>query len=328
MTETAPRIAFVFPGQGAQHVGMGQALVERYPEARAVFAAASEACGFDLRRLCFDGPAERLAETEITQPAILTVSAAALAVLRGRGLRPGAAAGLSLGEYGALLCAEAADLPDLVALVRRRGRYMQEAVPAGRGAMAAVLGLSPQGADALCRQALAALPTPGPAGGWVLVPANFNCPGQVVISGHREAVEEAVALGRAAGARRVQLLPVSAPFHCPLMAPAAERLGPEIAAIPWRTGRVPVIANSTATVVTRPKDIQEALIAQVSSPVRWEESVRLLVDMGCRLFCEVGPGKALSAFIGRIAPEAITVPVGDPDGVEAALVAAAASGGI
>lgn len=314
------RPALVFPGQGAQRVGMGQDLYDHFPEARSVFERASRAAELDLKHLCFEGPEERLNETEITQPALLAVSAAALAVLRARGGFGVAAAGLSLGEYGALFAADAADLEDLIPLVRRRGRLMQEAVPLGEGAMAAVLGLGQRGVLELCRRVLEVLPSPGPApGGWVLSPANFNTPDQIVISGHRPAIEAAVTLGRELGARRVRVLPVSAPFHCALMRPAADGFAPLVDGIAWRRGAIPVVANCTATVVREPEEIRRSLVDQVSAPVRWEESVQTLFALGCDGFLEIGPGTTLSGFVDRIAPGAVTQAVGDRTGIEAAL---------
>jgi len=306
------RVAFLFPGQGAQFVGMGAALYAAEPAARAAVDQAAEACGLPLAELCFQGPEQRLGETEVTQPAILAVSAAVLAVLRQRGVVPAAAAGLSLGEYGALLAAGAADLTALAPLVRRRGRYMQEAVPLGVGGMAAVLGLDRAGVERLCARALQAVAAPPPPGGWVLAPANLNCPGQIVVAGHLVAVQQAVALGPECGARRVLALPVSAPFHCALMAPAAERLRPELAALPLRPAAIPVVCNASAEPVQSPGEMRAALLRQVCQPVLWEDSVRRLGALGCDTFVEVGPGRTLTGFLGRILPEARALPVSDP----------------
>ena len=307
---------------------MGRSLCEGFPAAREAFAAAAAACGLDLARLCWEGPEDRLAETEVTQPALLAVSAAAWAALVEAGVRPFAAAGLSLGEYGALLAAGAASLPDLARLVRLRGRFMQDAVPVGLGAMAAVLGLEGSGVEDLCRLAVEAVRAegvPAPSGGWVLAPANWNCPGQVVISGHAEVVRRAVDLGRGAGARRVQLLPVSAPFHCPLMLPAQRRLEPEVAALALRPPAIPVVANVHARALTSVAEVRDALVRQVSSPVRWEESVRALGALGCDAFAEVGPGRTLSGFISRILPGTRTFPVSDPEGLRACVAAVGAA---
>ncbi len=308
-----PRIAFLFPGQGAQFVGMGRALYEAEPAAREAIDQAAEASDLDLPALCFSGPEERLMETEVTQPAILAVSAAVLAVLRARGVVPDATAGLSLGEYSALLAAGVADVGPLAALVRRRGRYMQEAVPQGVGAMAAVLGLGREPVEALCARALASLTDAAPDGGWVLTPANLNCPGQIVIAGHAPAVRQAATLGKEFGARRVALLPVSAPFHCALMRPAAERLAPELGAMPLRPAAIPVVCNVRAEVVADPEAVRSALLDQVDHPVLWEDCVRRLAALGCDTFVEVGPGQALTGFVGRILPGARAMAVGDPD---------------
>jgi [acyl-carrier-protein] S-malonyltransferase len=313
------RVAFLFPGQGAQAVGMGRAICAADPLARQAFDAAAAASGLDLERLCAQGPAEALAATEVTQPAILAVSLAVLAALRGRGLEPAAAAGLSLGEYTALCAAGAAEPRDMAPLVRRRGRYMQEAVPRGAGGMAAVLGLGAEGVHALCAAALAAVPEPPPPGGWVLAPANWNCPGQVVIAGHAEPLREAVACGRAFGARRVVPLPVSAPFHCRLMEPAARRLGPELAALPLRPAGIPVVCNVSGEVVREPEEVRSALLEQCSRPVLWEDSVRRLAALGCDAFVEVGPGQALTGFVQRILPGAPAFAVSDPESLERCL---------
>lgn len=305
------RLAFLFPGQGAQYVGMGADLAAAHPEARAVFAAADRVLGFPLSRLCFEGPAERLQETPITQPAILTASVAALRVLEARGWRPEAAAGLSLGEYTALVAAGALDFEDAVALVHLRGRFMDEAVPAGRGAMVAVLGLAREQVEAVCREAAAAAPPPPEGGGAVVEPVNYNCPGQVVIAGHAAAVALAADLARAAGARRVVPLAVSGPFHSRLMAPARERLAAALAQVPLRDARFPVVANATARYVRRAEEIRAALVAQVASPVLWEDSLRLLLADGYDRFLEVGPGTVLSGFLRRMAPGVRAEAAGD-----------------
>jgi [acyl-carrier-protein] S-malonyltransferase len=309
--------AFIFPGQGAQFVGMGQDLHRDFAEARQVFERASEAAGFDVARLCFDGPAARLAETEITQPTILTASLAALAVLEARGLRPDAAAGLSLGEYGALAAAGSLAVENAVPLVHRRGRYMQEAVPLGEGAMAAILGLARPAVEACCRQAAS-------EGAGVVEPANYNCPGQIVVAGATAAVQRAAVLCREAGARKAMVLPVSAPFHCRLMQPAAERLAADLQLAPVRPPRLPVVANATAQVVASPQQVREALVQQVTAPVRWEECVERLWETGVRTFVEVGPGTALCGFVRRIRPEARLLACQDVPSLTEALRALAA----
>ncbi|MBE3590277.1 MAG: ACP S-malonyltransferase [Firmicutes bacterium] len=314
---SAWRVAAVFPGQGAQFVGMGRAAYEAFPEVRDIFERADRALGFSITRLCFEGPAEELQRTEITQPAILTVSCALYAVLAARGFRPDVTAGLSLGEYSAAVAAGALDFEDAVRLVRRRGRYMQEAVPEGRGAMAAILGLPDEVVEAVCAEA---------AAGETVRAANYNCPGQVVISGTRAAVERAVALARERGARRAVALPVSAPFHCELMRPAAARLAPELKALPWREPTCPVVANVDAQPRATADGLREALLRQVEAPVRWSQSVREMADRGVRLFVEIGPGTALTGFVRRIAPEAEAVSCQGPE--DLGNVFASISGGL
>ncbi|HEY8552469.1 MAG TPA: ACP S-malonyltransferase [Thermaerobacter sp.] len=297
------RTAVVFPGQGAQYVGMGRDLYERFPEARRAFEEASAAAGFDVARLCFEGPEERLQLTEFQQPALLAVGVACWRVLEARGLEPAAAAGLSLGEYGALVVAGVLDLGEAARVVRLRGRFMQEAVPPGEGAMAAILGLEAAAVEDLCRQVMA-------AGTGVVEPANYNCPGQIVVAGHRAAVEAAVERARSAGARRSVLLPVSAPFHCRLMQPAAQRLAEVLAQVPMRPARIPVVANVTAEPVTDPERIRELLVQQVHRPVRWEQSVRRMQAEGITRLVEMGPGKTLAGFARRIDRSLEAVPAG------------------
>jgi [acyl-carrier-protein] S-malonyltransferase len=284
-------IAFIFPGQGSQKVGMGRALAESFPECRAVFDEADAALGESLSGLCFDGPEDRLVLTENTQPAILTVSIAAARLLESRGIRPSITAGHSLGEYSAHVASGTLSFADAVRIVRRRGRYMQEAVPVGRGAMAAILGLAGDKVAQACDEA---------AEGDVVAPANLNAPGQVVIAGSTEAVTRAGERAKALGAKRVVMLPVSAPFHCALMKPAEDRLAPELRALPSSTPRVPVIANVDAEAKTDGPSGIEALIRQVSSPVRWEDVVRRLASSGIRAYVEVGPGTVLSGLVRKI----------------------------
>lgn len=308
------RTAFVFPGQGAQYAGMGRDLYERYPEARAAFAEADEVLGFPLSRLCFEGPEERLQLTEITQPAVLAASVAALRVLEARGLRPDLVAGLSLGEYTALVAAGSLEFADALRIVHLRGRLMQEAVPPGEGAMAAVLGLDDAAVEALCREASTA--------DQLVVPANYNCPGQVVIAGHARAVAEAARRAAEAGARRVVPLPVSAPFHTPLMRPAAERLAPVLRATPIRDAAVPVACNVDGRLRQRAEELREALILQVDHPVRWQDCVRSLLAAGATRFLEVGPGRALTGFVRRIAPGVQAEGAGDAESIESLLARA------
>jgi [acyl-carrier-protein] S-malonyltransferase len=300
-------LALVFPGQGSQQVGMGKSIAEGFPEAREVFDLADRTLGFSLSRLCFEGPADELKLTENTQPAILTTSVALYRVLAAKGIEPDYVAGHSLGEYSALVAASGLRLEDAVGLVRSRGRYMQEAVPLGEGAMAAVLGLSADEVEAVCREA---------SQGEVVEPANLNAPGQTVIAGHTAAVERAGVKAKERGAKRVIPLPVSAPCHCRLMRPAQERLQRDLSGVPFFDPRVPLISNVDAKPVRTGAEVVDALVRQVSSPVRWEESVRYLVGRGVDQFVEVGPGKVLSGLVRKVADQARVVSVEDPSGVE------------
>lgn len=302
-------IAFVFPGQGAQHVGMGVALAEASAVARRVFDEASAAIDLDLLALCRDGPEARLRETEYTQPAILACSWAVASVLAEAGLRPQATAGLSLGEYTALVAAGALEFADAVRVVRQRGRFMQEAAGAG-AAMAAVMGLPSDRVVEVCR---------GVSG--FVEAVNFNAPGQVVIAGDEPAVADAAARLREAGARRVVPLAVSAPFHTSRMQPAAARLAAVLAGVAVRPARIPVVANVNAQPLREPAAIRAALVAQVASPVRWEESVRTLAALGVRGIVEAGPGTTLAGLVRRTVPDVPVLSAGDPDGVDAVLAA-------
>ena len=270
---------------------MGRELAEHFPVALKVFETADAALGFAISKLCFEGPAEELQLTANTQPAILTVSAAAAAVLSENGVRPDFVAGHSLGEYSALVAAGALRLADAVQLVRKRGQYMQEAVPVGQGAMAAILGLDGAALDEICREA---------AQGEVVSPANLNSPGQVVIAGSATAVARAVEIAKARGAKRAIMLNVSAPFHCALMKPAQERLSVDLNATHVEDPQVPLVNNVDAQVVTSASLVREGLMRQVTAPVRWEESIRRLRQEGVELFVEVGPGKVLSGLVRQI----------------------------
>ena len=305
-------VAFVFPGQGSQRVGMGRRLADAFPESRAVFEEADDALGFALSRLVFDGPAEELQLTANTQPAILAASIAALRPLVAEGTRPDWVAGHSLGEYSALVAAGSLSLADALRTVRRRGQYMQEAVPVGMGAMAAILGLDLARIEKACAEA---------AGDEVVSPANLNSPGQVVIAGHAAAVARAIEACRAAGARRAVLLPVSAPFHCALMRPAEDRLAADLAALEMRDAEVPLVNNVDARAVRRAAECRDGLVRQVSGAVRWQESVERLVEQGVSTFVEVGPGTVLSGLVRKIAPEVRVLSVEDPDTVGAAAAA-------
>ena len=288
------KVAFVFPGQGSQHVGMGKDLCGQFAVAKQVFLEAEEALGFPLRELCFSGPDADLKLTQNTQPAILTVSVAALRVLESETpLRPDFAAGHSRGEYSALVCAGAFRFSDAVRIVRERGRLMQEAVPTGRGSMAVVLGLDAEELRLLCKEASA---------DGIVAPANYNGGGQIVISGSSEAVTRAMTLAKQHGAKRVSDLPVSAPFHCLLMGPAAEGLSRVLNDITVAPLSVGVVSNVEAELNLDPQRVKPLLIAQAVEPVRWEESVRKLESLGCTKAWEIGPGKVLKGLMKRISP--------------------------
>ncbi len=284
--------AFIFPGQGSQHAGMGKDLAENFPVAKEVFEEANDALGFDLAALCFEGPDEDLKLTTNTQPAILTTSIAALRVVEQEtGYRPAFAAGHSLGEYSALVCSGAMRFADAVRIVRQRGAFMQEAVPVGVGAMAAVIGLDADVLAGVCSEA---------AQGEVVSAANFNSPGQVVIAGHATAVERAIELAKEKGAKRALPLPVSAPFHCSLMVPAGERLAEVFSDIEISKMNIPVVSNVEALPNSDHGRIKELLVSQVSAPVRWDESVVNMVAEGVEQFIEIGPGKVLAGLVKRI----------------------------
>ncbi|HLY62978.1 MAG TPA: ACP S-malonyltransferase [Terriglobia bacterium] len=297
-----PKTAFLFPGQGSQYPGMGRELAEKYPVARKVFDDADRALGFPLSKLCFEGPAEELQLTANTQPAILTVSVAAAEVLRQQGVGADFVAGHSLGEYSALVAARSLNLADAVQLVRKRGQFMQEAVPAGQGAMAALLGFDPAATSEVCREA---------AQGEVVSPANLNSPGQLVIAGHKNAVERAVELAKNRGAKRAVILNVSAPFHCTLLQPAQDRLAVELDGVEIRDPQVPLVNNVDARVVRTAAEVLDGLKRQVTAPVRWEESVRLLRNENVSLFIELGPGKVLSGLVRQIDRQAECLRVED-----------------
>jgi [acyl-carrier-protein] S-malonyltransferase len=301
-------IAFIFPGQGSQKVGMGRALYDAYPVCRDTFQEADAALGEPLSRLCFDGPEEQLTLTENQQPAILTVSTAAGRLLESLGVQPAFVAGHSLGEYTANVAAGTFQFADAVRTVRRRGRYMQEAVPVGTGAMAAILGLDADKVAQACADA---------AQGDVVSPANINGAGQVVIAGAAAAVARAGEQAKALGARRVVPLQVSAPFHCAMMMPAQERLAPELRTLSTRTPRVPIVANVDAEPKRTASEAIEALVSQVSSPVRWEDVVRRLASEGVTTYVEVGPGTVLSGLVRKIHRDATVLSFGSPDDLAA-----------
>jgi [acyl-carrier-protein] S-malonyltransferase len=305
-------VAFVFPGQGSQEVGMGRALAEAFPECREVFEEADSALGLGLTKLCFEGPETDLRLTANTQPAILAASVAALRAFVARGARPDWVAGHSLGEYSALVAAGALSLAEALRTVRRRGQYMQEAVPVGAGAMAAILGLELAAVEQACREA---------AGGEVVSPANVNSPGQVVIAGHAAAVDRAAERCKALGAKRAVRLPVSAPFHCALMKPAGERLRPVLDALALRDPAMPVVTNVDARAVRDASSCRDALVRQVSGTVRWQESVELLAREGVTTFVEVGPGTVLSGLVRKTVKDARVLSVHSPESLEGALAA-------
>lgn len=295
------KVAFVFPGQGSQFVGMGQALSEQSEAARSIFQQADEALGFSLSELCFQGPEEELKLTANTQPAILTASIAVLAAFREQrpDFTPDYVAGHSLGEYSALVAAGALSFADAVKTVRARGQFMEEAVPAGEGAMAAVLNLDRAELHAVCEEVTAA--------GHPVQLANLNSPGQIVISGSAEGVKQAGEKAKAAGAKRVLPLNVSGPFHSSLMSPAADKLHGVLAGVTVADAKVPVVANVTARPVSEAALIVDSLVKQVSAPVLWEDSVQWMVEQGVTTFVEIGPGKVLSGLIKKIAPAETTI---------------------
>jgi len=288
---TAQSIALLFPGQGSQAVGMGKELAEQHPVARQTFEEADEALGYKLSQLCFEGPEEKLRLTEITQPAILTASVAALRVLREKSVSPSFVAGHSLGEYSAHVAAATIGFPDAVRTVRNRGKYMQEAVPLGVGAMAAILGMDLEKVTAICSDA---------AQGEVCELANLNSAEQIVISGHAAAVERAIQLASERGAKRAIMLSVSAPFHCSLMQPAQDRLAANLQSLGFQKPGVPIVCNVDAELIEDADRSRDALVRQVTRAVKWEPSMRLLITKGVQLFVEVGPGKVLCGLMRQI----------------------------
>jgi [acyl-carrier-protein] S-malonyltransferase len=312
------KTAFLFPGQGSQSVGMGRELALAFPAARQTFEEANDALGFDLAALCFHGPEQQLRLTEFTQPAIFAVSVAVLRVLAATGATADYFAGHSLGEYSANVAAGALDFTSAVRAVRRRGQLMQEAVPTGEGAMAAILGMAAEDVFAVCRDASADT-------GTVVEPANLNSPEQTVVSGAVVAVERAVVVARERGAKRAVMLQVSAPFHCSLMQPAQDALAPILESIPFQPAQVPVVVNVDAKLVTTPAELRDALVRQVTGAVRWTESVQLLVDEGVTTFVEVGPGKVLSGLLRQIDRRQRCLQVEDPASLEKALASSQSS---
>jgi [acyl-carrier-protein] S-malonyltransferase len=306
-------LGFIFPGQGAQAVGMLRELAEEYDEIGDTFAQASQALGFDLWALVQEGPPERLNQTEHTQPAMLTAGVAVWRVWQANGgTQPAYMAGHSLGEYTALVCAGALDFPEAAALVADRGRFMQQAVPQGEGGMAALIGMDETAAQRLCNDV---------AEGAVLAAVNFNSPEQIVIAGAIGAVERAVTQAKARGAKRAMMLPVSGPFHCALMHPAAERMAGRLSEAQVRTPNIPVLHNAHLRAENDADAIKRALVAQIESPVRWVDTIRKMMESGIDMFLECGPGKVLTNLNRRIAKETPVLPVFDPVSLREALAA-------
>ncbi|SDY73623.1 [acyl-carrier-protein] S-malonyltransferase [Evansella caseinilytica] len=305
------KIAILFPGQGSQQVGMGKELAEAYEASQAVYTEADTVLGESLSSLIFTGDDEELKRTENTQPALLTTSIAIWNLLKEKDVAADYAAGHSLGEYSALVAGGAMTFADACVAVRKRGRWMEEAVPKGQGTMAAVLGME--------REALVAVTQEATAQAGIVEPANFNCPGQIVISGTAEGVAAASALAKEKGAKRVIPLSVSGPFHSSLMKPAAEKMKQHLAEVPVAAPKIPVIANVTAAEVSEPAEVKQLLYQQIYSPVLWEDSVQKLVDLGVDLFIEAGPGKVLSGLVKKISRRAVVLPIYDKETLEKAI---------
>ena len=304
------KIAFIFPGQGSQYVGMAKEFIENFKESKEVFDLASGLLGYDLAQLCMHGPAEKLNMTENTQPAILAASIAMLRPLERRGLAAGTAAGHSLGEYTAVTAAGGFELKDALALVQKRGKYMQEAVPEGVGLMAAILGMDRAAVEKTCLEA---------SKNGIVAPANYNSPGQIVIAGEKNAVEKAMELAKAAGAKRVVPLAVSVPSHCSLMKQAGDRLAKELDAVTIRDLRIPIVNNADAKFISTSAELRPSLIRQISSSLYWEDSINRMTAEGYDTFVEIGPGKVLSGLVKRIAKGAKVLNVEDQKSMDETL---------
>lgn len=304
------KIAFIFPGQGAQYVGMGKQIASEFRTASVIFDQASESLSMDMKKLIFDGDEATLKITENTQPAIVTVSIACLMPLVEKGIKPDFTAGLSLGEYSAHVASGTMDFKTAVYLVRKRGQYIQEAVPLGVGTMAAILGLSADDVKECCKKA---------SEYGTVEPANFNCPGQISISGEVKAVKKAMELCSMKGAKRTVLLSVSAPFHCSLLKPAGERFDKELGNMKFMDFKASLVSNVTAKVIESSLDIRDTLVRQVYSPVLWEDSIRLMLNRGVDTFVEIGPGKVLSGFLKKICKGARSFNIEDLESLEKTL---------
>jgi [acyl-carrier-protein] S-malonyltransferase len=306
------KIAFIFPGQGSQYLGMAKEFSEHFTESKDVFETASSMLGYDLLQLCLNGPVEKLNLTEYTQPAILTASIAMLQPLMRRGLEASAAAGHSLGEYTAITAAGGFELKDAVALVQKRGRFMQEAVPEGTGLMAAILGMERQDVEKTCLEA---------AKNGIVAPANYNSPGQIVIAGEKKAVENAMELARAAGAKKVIPLSVSVPSHCALMKQAGERLARELESVTIHDLNIPIVNNADARFIRTAAELRPSLVGQISSPLYWEDSIKRMAAEGYDTFIEIGPGKVLTGLVKRISKDIKALNVEDQKSMGDALIA-------
>lgn len=304
------KLAFVFPGQGAQKVGMGKDFYDNYDVAKKMFKEADEALGYSIMKMCFEGPEEDLKLTANTQPAILTISCIANEILKENGIQPEITGGHSLGEYSALVAAGVLNFQDAVALVHKRGSYMQEAVPVGEGGMAAIIGVDRDKIVEVCQQVSAESPVQA---------VNFNCPGQIVIAGATKGVELAVEELKAAGAKKAVILPVSAPFHSTLMKPAAEKLAVELDKVTISDAKIPVVANVSAEILTKAEDIKASLVAQAASPVLWEDCVARMKEFGADVLLEAGPGKTLCGFNRRIDKTIASLNVEDVASLEKSL---------